>query len=418
MELGEDIIVATINYRVGPLGFLAGQELVGFNEAHNEPACNYGLHDQARAFEWLSKFIPDFGGDGYNITIQGTSAGAASCHYHCAFPDRKFKRAILASGTAIGIGPLDHETHQKEFIRVARGALGPETTDSPFTLKRLCSVPVKHLTDKVPFLLCHPYIDGVFIRGKTIYDMFTAVHDPPDIMVGAAAREDDVALVLMSDLEPVTLAMRPASDQQILDRLEELFLSNVMLANTCRFPFNYRNILDLYSLNESIQHPSTGQGFWVRFLADIVFNFPTIYTVVAYNDMFASETQSKAWLFQFDAKDPYTGFFAQETAHHGVNDIFLFDVAPDAVPAEKLDSWSRTSKNLQRVFIEFANGKAPYPPVVPRNRAGTGGSVGPVGPLYIFDDGDGSRIVDNIQEILGDLGVRRCDAVLAAGRTQ
>lgn len=65
-----DVVVVTINYRLGTLGFLAldGTSVTG----------NYGIVDQLTALEWLRNHIKDFGGDPDKITIYGQSAGAAS----------------------------------------------------------------------------------------------------------------------------------------------------------------------------------------------------------------------------------------------------------------------------------------------------------------------------------------------------
>ena len=77
-----DVVVITINYRLGTLGFLALDDGVTNG--------NFGLADQITALEWVQQHIKDFGGDPSKITIFGQSAGAASV------------RALLASPKAIG----------------------------------------------------------------------------------------------------------------------------------------------------------------------------------------------------------------------------------------------------------------------------------------------------------------------------
>jgi carboxylesterase type B len=98
---------------------LASKQLAEYNKKHGEDIGNYGLHDQRRALEWLSDFVGGFGGDPNNVTIHGTSAGGASCHYLSPFPDRRYKRAILASGTFFGIGAVPMEHQQKRFDLLA-----------------------------------------------------------------------------------------------------------------------------------------------------------------------------------------------------------------------------------------------------------------------------------------------------------
>ncbi|XP_039582150.1 bile salt-activated lipase-like, partial [Passer montanus] len=90
-----NVIVVTINYRVGPLGFLSTGDA-------NLPG-NYGLKDQHMAIAWVKRNIKAFGGDPDNITIFGESAGAASVSLQTLSPKNKglFKRAISQSGVGL-----------------------------------------------------------------------------------------------------------------------------------------------------------------------------------------------------------------------------------------------------------------------------------------------------------------------------
>ena len=92
------LVVVTINYRVGVLGFLALPELT--RESGHDASGNYGLLDQVAALQWVHKNIGGFGGDPNRVTIAGQSAGAMSVHFLTASPLAKglFQRAIAESG--------------------------------------------------------------------------------------------------------------------------------------------------------------------------------------------------------------------------------------------------------------------------------------------------------------------------------
>ncbi|KAK9888322.1 hypothetical protein WA026_000580 [Henosepilachna vigintioctopunctata] len=91
----EDVIVVTLNYRLGILGFLSTEDMAS-------PG-NYGLKDQNMALQWVQQNIHHFGGDPGSVTIFGQSAGAASVHFHILSPKSKglFHKAIMESGTAL-----------------------------------------------------------------------------------------------------------------------------------------------------------------------------------------------------------------------------------------------------------------------------------------------------------------------------
>jgi para-nitrobenzyl esterase len=93
----KNMVVVTINYRLGALGFLAHPALTAEGGGTSG---NYGFLDQQAALRWVKRNISRFGGNPNNVTIFGQSAGGLSVHTHLAAPGSAglFHRAIAQSG--------------------------------------------------------------------------------------------------------------------------------------------------------------------------------------------------------------------------------------------------------------------------------------------------------------------------------
>ncbi|MCU0662107.1 MAG: carboxylesterase family protein [Myxococcota bacterium] len=95
-----DVIVVTLNYRIGALGFLSHPALVTENEDH-KGAGNYGIMDQQQALRFVRDNIEAFGGNPENMTLFGESVGAVSAGLHLFAPASQglFKRIAMQSGS-------------------------------------------------------------------------------------------------------------------------------------------------------------------------------------------------------------------------------------------------------------------------------------------------------------------------------
>ena len=104
------IIVVTINYRLGVLGYFTHPALSA--ESRRNISGNYGLLDQIEALRWVKRNIEAFGGDASNVTIAGESAGGLSVMYLMAAPDARglFAKAIAESAYMISTPELRSTT--------------------------------------------------------------------------------------------------------------------------------------------------------------------------------------------------------------------------------------------------------------------------------------------------------------------
>jgi len=107
---GQGVVVVSINYRLGVLGYLTHPGLSV--ESREGVSGNYGLLDQIAALRWVNRNIAAFGGDPANVTIAGESAGALSVMYLMAAPQARglFAKAIAQSAYMISTPQLRAST--------------------------------------------------------------------------------------------------------------------------------------------------------------------------------------------------------------------------------------------------------------------------------------------------------------------
>jgi para-nitrobenzyl esterase len=178
------IIVVTIAYRLGPLGFLAHPELTG--ESKRRSSGNYGLMDQIAALEWVHKNITAFGGDPNRVTIAGQSSGSISVSILMASPPAKglFQRAIGESGglfEPLQLAPkylLANAEKDGEKFAASVGAA---------SIKALRKLPAARLTSNDSGVT-HPVIEP-YLLPQSPYEAF------------ASGRQNDVPLLLGSNAE-------------------------------------------------------------------------------------------------------------------------------------------------------------------------------------------------------------------------
>lgn len=176
------IIVITVNYRLGPLGFFCHPELSA--ESPQQSCGNYGLLDQIGALAWVQRNIASFGGDPGNVTVSGQSAGATSVHHLTQSPLAKglFHRAIAQSG------PWDRR--QQSAVRAEAERRGTEQAGG-LTLAQLRSLPASELSSRLTAngARFRPIVDGWVVPDQLAALLARGqLHDVP-LLTGITADE-------------------------------------------------------------------------------------------------------------------------------------------------------------------------------------------------------------------------------------
>jgi para-nitrobenzyl esterase len=174
------VIVVSINYRVGVLGWLAHPELSA--QSPHGVSGNYGLLDQIAALTWVRDNIGAFGGDAANVTIAGESAGGLSVMYLMASPLARglFAKAIAQSAYMISTPELKAESHgmpsaEEGGVRLASALHAPD-------LAALRAMDPEELTNKASAAGFAPFgaVDGRVLTDQlvTIFDKGEQAHVP------------------------------------------------------------------------------------------------------------------------------------------------------------------------------------------------------------------------------------------------
>jgi para-nitrobenzyl esterase len=156
----KDVVVITLNYRLGVFGFLANEDLQNEGKGH---AGNYGLMDMAAALRWVKANVAAFGGDPGNVTIFGESAGSFAVSALLAAPQARglFQKAIGESGAFFGntlsMSALGERAKRDQAWTDALGA------KSLAELRALPADKVIEAARKQPMVGFSPVVDGQFL---------------------------------------------------------------------------------------------------------------------------------------------------------------------------------------------------------------------------------------------------------------
>ena len=191
----QGVVLVNINYRLGPLGFLAHPSLSA--ESDHRVSGNYGFLDQIAALRWVQQNIASFGGDPDNVTIFGESAGGTSVAVLLSSPlaNGLFDKAIIQSPWMFGyvtrlaepvfvpLGEPVGNVASAEALGIAWAEEIIETTVED-ELQTLRSMPWNKLIENRPYYKTRATIDGWLLPARPEHVFSTGQqHDVP-LLIG------------------------------------------------------------------------------------------------------------------------------------------------------------------------------------------------------------------------------------------
>lgn len=184
LALRGDIVLVTINYRLGPFGFLNLKEIT---QSKIPSTGNEGLLDQIAALRWVKKNIEAFGGDPENITVFGESAGAMSlaCLLVMDEAENLFQKAILQSGSARVAKNLKKSSMlAKTFFEISGLKIGDIETLRALPTEKILEIEDEMIKRSKELALFSPVVDGEYIQELPIKLMKSGKSKKVPILIG------------------------------------------------------------------------------------------------------------------------------------------------------------------------------------------------------------------------------------------
>lgn len=219
----QGIIVVSINYRLGILGYLAHPELSA--ESPDGVSGNYGLLDQIEALRWVRDNIGSFGGDATKVTIGGESAGGLSVMYLMAAPAARdlFSQAIAQSAYMISTPTLSQREHG-EYAAEEIGTYVATQLGAP-NIATLRQMDAQALAEGASAAGYGPFgtIDG-HVLPRQLVDVFDRGEQAPVPLLAGFNSGEIRSLTMLAPPVPESAAAYEAAIRERYDDLADEFL--------------------------------------------------------------------------------------------------------------------------------------------------------------------------------------------------
>ncbi len=341
-----DIVVVTLNYRLGAFGFLA---LEGLRDREGGGLGNLGLIDQVAALEWVRDNIERFGGDPAQVTLAGESAGASSASSLLASPRARplFQRAILQSGHAFNTSWPEAMLETGERFMHEVGLL-PGDVDGllELSVEKILAGQQALASSNPDSAWCmtfQPCVDGDFVESMPIEAI--ASGKTADISLLAGTNLDEMKMFMLED--PAVFEL---DETGLIRRLDRILASPTYLDRDWSRPLmeRFRAALPETPISE----------LWWAMETDRRMRVPTLRMLEA-----AAAHSSRNYSYLFTWPSPAFGGLAGSC--HAVEIPFVFgtlhnDWAPGLVgEGAEVD---RLSDILQRSWLAFVRSGSPAVP--------------------------------------------------------
>ncbi len=195
--MNEPLVLVTINYRLGPLGFANSPD-------SNQLTPNLGLYDQRLAMEWTKENLASFGGDPDNITLAGESAGAASVHYHMMSGARGlFHKVILQSGTATCPWANGDKDLSPDSLGLLQKTIKPNSSLDNVDVERIVKAGLKVSSSQgsIPKQAFAPVVDGKIVPDDPVRMEASSRSQPSNMPAMIGINKDEGAFMAAAFLQ-------------------------------------------------------------------------------------------------------------------------------------------------------------------------------------------------------------------------
>lgn len=292
-----DVVVVTINYRLGPFGFLHLADQFGAKFAGSG---NAGILDQIAAVEWVRDCIAGFGGNPDDVTLFGESAGANSVVTMLAMPATRglFHKAIAQSSAGAWVNTSDQAA---AIAKRTMGHLGVRAGDTD----ALRAVPAARLLAAESGLNTDPTAGAAGLTWQPVIDGEVLFDAPRDaIAAGCAA---GVHLLTGTNEHEMTLF-------QILDATLTDLDDGAIAQRLAPWTDDPAAIVRAY---RAASPDASTQAIWLALATDGVFRIPAIRLAEA------QLAHGPVWMYRFSWESPAFGGVLRST--HGIEIPFVFD---------------------------------------------------------------------------------------------